>query len=65
VCCGALVLAATGALSMAGLVGWLSDGGYFWLGIAALAIAALFLWQRHRSTTSPAERGGEDKGKLE
>ena len=48
VCCGGLVLVATGALSLAGIAGWLRNGGIVWLAIVALAAMALHLWWRHR-----------------
>lgn len=45
VCCGGLVLVATGALS--GMGAWLLEGGLTWLLAAAvLAAAGLFLWRR-------------------
>jgi len=43
VCCGGLLLAATGALSLSRLAGWLLDGGYVRFGIAALALAMFCL----------------------
>ncbi len=47
VCCGGIVLVATGAA--AGLGTWLVDGGAAWLLVAAVvAIAGLALWQRQR-----------------
>lgn len=49
VCCGALVLAATGALSLGGLADWLFDGGIVWLGMAALVVTMFYLWRRHRA----------------
>ena len=51
VCCGGLLLAASGALSLSSLVDWLLDGGYVWPGIAVLAGALLYLWRHH-----PVER---------
>ena len=50
-CCGGLLLAATGALSLSSLAGWLLDGGYARFGLAALAGALLYLWRHH-----PVER---------
>ena len=47
-CCGGLILVSTGALSLAGVAGWLRDGGMFWLAIVALAAVALYLWWRSR-----------------
>ena len=48
VCCGALILASTGALSLAGVAGWLRGEGIVWLAIAAVAAVALYLWWRRR-----------------
>ncbi len=45
VCCGGIVLVATGALS--GMGAWLLEGGLTWLLAAAvLTAASLFLWRR-------------------
>ncbi|MBL8580279.1 MAG: hypothetical protein JNK47_24035 [Mesorhizobium sp.] len=46
VCCGALVLAATGVISFAGLASWLVGGGLFWLAAAVLAVVGIILWRR-------------------
>jgi membrane protein implicated in regulation of membrane protease activity len=46
VCCGALVLAATGATSLAGFASWLAGGGLFWLSVVILAIIGIYLWRR-------------------
>jgi membrane protein implicated in regulation of membrane protease activity len=56
VCCGAALLAATGALSLGGIVSWLLDGGYAWLGIAVLALAMFCLWQRQRAQGPHSEQ---------
>ena len=54
VCCGTLVLAATGALS--GVGGWLMDGGLVWLvPIAAFAIAGWAILRRR--TREPPDQG--------
>ena len=57
VCCGGIVLVATGALSGVGT--WLFDGGLIWLGAAAVLVAAgLMLWRRPAGGTeadSPRE----------
>ena len=47
ICCGLPVLAATGAIGLAGIAGWLLGGGLFWLAVAALAIGGGDLWWRH------------------
>ncbi len=47
-CCGGLILVSTGALSLAGVAGWLHDGGIVWLAIVALAAVALYFWWRSR-----------------
>ncbi|MFQ5774381.1 MAG: hypothetical protein ACE5GS_07700 [Kiloniellaceae bacterium] len=56
VCCGGLVVAASGAVSLGGLAGWLLDGGIAWLALAAPAVAVFYLWRRHRSGRLPIER---------
>ena len=56
VCCGGLLLAATGALSLSSLAGWLLDGGYVWFGIAALALAMFCLWRRQRTERPHSEQ---------
>jgi len=48
-CCGALLLAATGALSLGGLANWFLDGGIAWLAGTALVIVMLDLWRQHRA----------------
>lgn len=55
VCCGTLVLAATGALG--GVGGWLSNGGFIWLVvIAAFAITGwAFLRRRTRQSRNRGE----------
>lgn len=65
VCCGGLLLAATGALSLGSLVGWLLEGGYVWLSISALALAMFWLWRRQRAEQSRSEqqnRGSVSRG---
>lgn len=49
VCCGALLLALTGTLSLAGIGSWFLDGGIAWLAIAGLVGASLYLWRRHHA----------------
>lgn len=58
VCCGAIVLAATGAISFAGLASWLVGGGYFWLAAAALAIVGIYLWRRSAGVNDSGVRKG-------
>ena len=43
VCCGGLVLVATGAVG--GLGAWLLDSVQAWLGAGGIAIAVLLLWR--------------------
>ena len=57
VCCGGIVLVATGAAG--GLGTWLANGGTTWLLLTAVvAIAGLALWQRQRrrACAIPCER---------
>ena len=54
VCCGGLVLVATGALG--GLGAWLLDSGLAWLGAGGIAIAVLLLWRRRRSCRAVSDR---------
>jgi membrane protein implicated in regulation of membrane protease activity len=49
VCCGGLLLVATGALSLAGLGSWFFGDGITWLAIAGLVGALLYLWRRQRA----------------
>ena len=59
VCCGGLLLFATGALTMNGIATWLIGGGAKWFGLGALAIALLVLWRRRRTSNAPSdERAG-------
>ena len=51
VCCGGIVLVATGAVG--GLGTWLANGGTTWLLLAAVvAIAGFALWRRQRRRAS-------------
>ncbi len=53
VCCGGIILVATGALS--GVGAWLLDGGLAWVGLAAIVAAAgYFLWRRRERTACAA-----------
>lgn len=46
VCCGGLLLVASGAVSLAGLASWLTGGGLIWLAAAVLAVVGIILWRR-------------------
>jgi MYXO-CTERM domain-containing protein len=46
ICCGALLLAATGALS--GFGAWLFDGGLVWIALAGLALLVGLAFRRRR-----------------
>ena len=60
ICCGALVLVATGALSGAGT--WLLDGGLMWLVLALAVLAAgALLWWRPRIGADRAARGEQKR----
>ncbi len=48
VCCGGLLLFATGVLTVNGMSAWLLDGVVVWLAAAAIAAVALLLWLRRR-----------------
>ena len=58
VCCGGIVLVATGAVG--GLGTWLLDGGLTWLAVPALVAAAglLLLRRRNRQTRNRWRRTG-------
>ena len=43
VCCGGLILVATGVLSVAGVAEWFRAGGMVWLAVVALAVIVLYL----------------------
>ena len=64
VCCGALLLLATGALG--GVGAWLLDGALIWLVLATAGGATgLFLWIRRRPRGAPSNealRQPETKG---
>ncbi|WP_163271123.1 hypothetical protein [Chelativorans alearense] len=53
-CCGALVLAATRAISFAGLASWLVGGGFFWFAGTVLAVIGIILW-RHSAQSSASD----------
>ncbi len=59
VCCGGLLLFATGVLTLNGLAAWLRDDGLVWLGAGAVAATAFsLLWRRRRSQLSHVEGRG-------
>ena len=47
VCCGGVLLVASGALTLSGIGAWLSGGGLAWLAAGAAAVAVGF-WARRR-----------------
>lgn len=49
VCCGGLVLFATGVLTVNGIGTWLLGGGAVWLVLGAAAAVLLVLWRRQRT----------------
>lgn len=46
VCCGGILLVASGAVGLAGITGWLLDGGIIWVAAVILAIVTIYLWRR-------------------
>lgn len=56
ICCGGLVLVATGALSTFG--SWLIKGGYIWIGAAAGAVVIGFALLHRRSRTAAGTQYG-------
>ncbi len=57
VCCGGLVLFATGVLTVNGIGTWLLGGGAVWLVLGAAAAAILWvLWRRQRTGAADTER---------
>ena len=55
VCCGGILLLATGALG--GIGAWLTDGGYVWVGVAVGAVVVGALIRRRQAP--PGERPRE------
>ena len=55
VCCGGLLLFATGALTMNGIATWLIGGGAKWFGLGALAVALLVFWRRKKIDNAPPD----------
>ncbi len=58
VCCGGLVLFATGVLTVNGIGTWLLGGGAIWgaiwLVLSAVAVTLLVLWRRQRTRAIPS-----------
>jgi|GEM_PF-3951867 len=64
VCCGALVLSVAGLITLAGIASWFLEGGFVWLAVAVLAIAAIYLWrQRTRIRETHAGKGSDGGAK--
>ena len=60
VCCGGLLLFATGVLTVNGIGTWLYGGGAIWLLLGALAVALFVLRRRQRIDNAPSNgRAGE------
>ena len=55
VCCGGLLLFATGYLTVSGIGSWLHGGGAMGLGLAVLAVALLVLWRRQGTGKAPSD----------
>ena len=56
VCCGGLLLFATGVLTVNGIGTWLFGGGAIWLVLGGLAVALFVLWRRRRTGSAPSDR---------
>ena len=54
VCCGGLVLFATGVLTVNGVGAWLFGGGAIWLALGGFAVTLLVLWRRHGTRGMPS-----------
>ena len=54
VCCGGLLLFATGVLTVNGIGTWLFDGGAIWLVLGGLAVTLFVLWRRRRIGSMPS-----------
>ncbi len=59
VCCGGLMLFATGVLTVNGIGTWLIGGGTIWLVLGALAVALFVIWRRRRTGSAPSDRRAE------
>lgn len=55
VCCGGLLLFATGYLTVSGIGSWLYGGGAMGLGLAVLAVVLLVLWRRRKTGNAPSD----------
>ena len=55
VCCGGLLLFATGYLTVSGIGSWLYGGGATGLGLAVLAVVLLVLWRRRKTGNAPSD----------
>ncbi len=56
VCCGGLVLFATGALTVNGIGTWLLGGATIWLVLGAAAVILWVLWRRQRTGAADTEQ---------
>ncbi len=56
VCCGGLVLFATGVLTVNGVGTWLLGGGAVWLVLGGVAVTLSVLWRRQRTRGTPSNR---------
>ena len=63
VCCGGLLLFASGVLTVNGIGTWLFGGAAIWLVLGALAAALFVLWRRRRTDGAPPDgrAGAVDK----
>ena len=59
VCCGGLLLFATGALTVNGVGTWLLGGGAIWLVLGGFALTLWFLWRRQRTGGIPSNGRAE------
>ncbi len=55
VCCGGLLLFATGVLTVNGIGTWLYGGGVIWLILGALAVALFVLRRSQRIDKAPSD----------
>ena len=59
VCCGGLLLFATGVLTVNGIGTWLLGGGAIWLVLGGFAVFLFVLWRRRRVASVPPVRSIE------